>query len=241
MRQSDLEQIVNEVTRQVLAVLKQELEPNNPCAEGMRKVLVIGGNESRLPQNFCQDAVFYGIDDYQAYKNVRRYDQIVIVSLNMTQLSDIAHGRIGDEVSCAVLHGLLNGTETWMLDDALTFRTYAGKGSTALYHLLEQYAQTLQVFGIKPIRRERIGDKELPPPRPPKFQAPVSPVPQGSAKPNINRLITEAEALALVKDGGNITLPAGTIVTPAAMDVFAQAGVSLNRNCGARRDCHADM
>ena len=226
MDQMDLEAIVSQVTQQVLAALQKDISAGSPQEEGLRKVLVIGGEVTQVPQELGQDAVLYDLEDYRTNQNILRYDQILIAKLNITQLSDIAHGRIGDEVSCAILHGLLNGVETVMLEDALSFRKFAGKGSTALYHLLESFAQTLQVFGVKPVGRKRLGGTEPPPAKPPKYKAPAIVVPKGSAKPNVGHLVTEAEAMALVKSGESIQLPAGTIITPAAKDVFAQAGIS---------------
>ena len=226
MDQMELEAIVSQVTQQVLAALQKDISAGATQEEGLRKVLVIGGEVTQVPQELGQDAVLYDLEDYRTNQNILRYDQILIAKLNITQLSDIAHGRIGDEVSCAILHGLLNGVETVMLEDALSFRKFAGKGSTALYHLLESFAQTLQVFGVKPVGRKRLGGAELPPAKPPKYKAPAIVVPKGSAKPNVGHLITEAEAMAVVKSGESIQLPAGTIITPAAKDVFAQAGIS---------------
>lgn len=226
MDQMQLDAIVSQVTQQVLAALQQQVCAGAPREEGLRKALVVGGTSDQIPQELAQDTVFYDLEDYRTNQNILRYDQIILVKLNITQLSDIAHGRIGDEVSCAVLHGLLNGVETVMLEDALSFRKFAGKGSTALYHLLESFAQTLQVFGVKPVGRKRLAGVEPPPAKPPKYKAPTLVAPKGSAQPNAGRLVTEAEAMAMVKSGQSVQLPAGTIVTPAAKDVFAQAGIS---------------
>lgn len=60
-------------------------------------------------------------------------------------------------------------------------------------------------------------------------EAPPLPAPAVSAKPNAARLVTEADAAALVKEGGPVRLPAGAIVTPAARDVFVQARVDMLR------------
>ena len=227
MHQAELEQIVCEVTRRVLEALGRDREAEDPRTEGLRRALILGGAEKDLPPELRRDTVLCGLEDFQTYENVLRYDLIIIASLDMTQLSDVAQGRMGDAVSRAILLGLLNGIDTWLLEDALDFRRYAGKGSTALYQLLEQYARTLQVFGVKPVCRARTGEKEAPPPRPPRFQAPSVSAPKGSARPNIDRLVTEAEALELIKEGGTVRLAAGAIVTPAARDVFARAGISL--------------
>ena len=112
-----------------------------------------------------------------------------------------------------------------MLESALSFRKMAGKGSTALYNLLESYARTLQVFGIKmaDIRPKQVVTEA----KPPKYKAPPINVPKGSGTPNASRLISEAEAAAMIKQGGPIHLPATAIITPLARDMFAQARVDL--------------
>lgn len=225
MKQSELDHLVEQVTQQVLAALGGEQAACSPQQEGFAKVLVVGDGADCLPEALRRDAVVLDIEDYRTNRNILRYDKVVIAKLNITQLADIAQGRIGDEVSCAVLHALLNGIDTLILENALSFRKFAGKGSTALYHLLESYAQTLQVFGVKPVGRAQPAQRELPPPKPPKFKAPTVTAPRGSARPNEGCLVTEAQALAMVK-AGEVCLPEGAILTPSARDVFAQAGVT---------------
>lgn len=225
MEQAELDYIVNLVAQQVMSAIGGCATDASPQTEGLPKVLLVG-NGPVPPRNVGDlDAVYYDLEDYKSAKNILRYDRVLITHLTTTQLADIAQGRMGDETSCAVLHALLSGVEVFMMEDALPFRRFAGKGSTALYHLLEGYAQTLQVFGVKPLGPKR--RKEPPEARPPKFAAPPVKVPEGSAQPNEDRLITEMRALELVKSGGEVRLPARAIVTPAARDVFTQAGVRL--------------
>lgn len=224
MERSDLEYIVDLVTRQVLSAVNGQESDCAPQTEGFPKVLVVGEPKAELPEELVRNAVLYDLEDYKNCKNILRYDRVIVARLTMLQLADIAQGRPGDEAACAVLYALLSGVDVFLMEDALTFRRFAGKGSTALYRLLEGYAQTLQVFGVKQVSRSR--RPEPPAAKPPKFSAPPVEVPAGSASPNADRLITEARALELVRQGGDVCLPAGAIVTPAARDVFAQAGVT---------------
>ncbi len=112
MDQAELEQIVDLVTRQVLNALAAAPQPAAPEAEGLPKVLLVGREKDELPEALCRDWVVLDIEDYRAHKNVLRYDRILIGRLNITQLADLAQGRIGDEVTCAVLHGLLSGVDS---------------------------------------------------------------------------------------------------------------------------------
>lgn len=225
MNQADLEYIVNLVTQQVMSAMGNNSPAVDPHLDGLSKILVVGPQDAALPEDLCEDSVAYGLEDYCAHKNILRYDRVIITSLNTTQLADIAMARVSDDVTNAVITALLNGIDTYMLESALSFRKMAGKGSTALYNLLESYARTLQVFGIKMagIRPKQVVTEA----KPPKYKAPPVNVPKGSGTPNASRLISEAEAAAMLKQGGPIHLPATAIITPLARDMFAQARVDL--------------
>ncbi len=225
MNQTDLEQIVKLVTQQVM----QAMDPASAhCAntDGLTKVLVVGGTDAPIPEELSRDSVLLELEDYTTNQNILRYDRVIITHLSITQLADIALGRIGDEVTCAVIHALLNGIDTFLLPEALAFRKFAGKGSNALYNLLEQYAQTLQVFGVKAYKEKpRLVQPEA---KPAKFAPPPAITPRGSMVPNSHRLITETEALALVNAGGSAQIPTDAILTPLARDILTKAGMMPN-------------
>jgi ethanolamine utilization protein len=226
MNQADLEYIVGLVTQQVMAAMNQGSSAQAPQYEGMSKILVVGPEHAPIPEDLCEDSVAFGLADYCTHKNILRYDRVIITDLTTTQLADIAMARVSDDVTDAVITALLNGIDTYMLESALSFRKMAGKGSTALYNLLESYARTLQVFGIK-MAGIRPKQQPLPEAKPPKFKAPAIVVPKGNAMPNANRLISEVEAAELIKAGGPVHLAANAIITPLARDMFAQARVDV--------------
>lgn len=223
MNQMDLEQIVSLVTQQVMAVMDKQGAV--PVTQDCEKVLVIGKTDKPLPKELSRDCAVMDIADYCTHKDILRYSKVVVTKLTITQLADIALGRTGDEVSCAVVYALLSGVDVILLEDALTFRRFKDKGSNALYNLLEQYVNTLQVFGVKIHRpKQQIVLAEA---KPAKFSKLPAEVPQGTVVPNASRLITEREARQLVTQGNAIRLPAEAIITPLARDVFSQAGVSV--------------
>lgn len=225
MNPSELEHIVNLVTQQVLAAMGQTGDRPCPQLDGLSRLLVVGSSNAPLPEELCRDAVVLDLEDYRQHQNILRYDRVIITALDTTQLADIALGRAADEVTCAVLQALLSGIDTYMLESALSFRRYAGRGSTALYRLLENYARTLEVFGVK--MAGQTPKQVLAEPKPPKFKAPAVVAPKGSGMPNASRLITEAEAGELLKQGTPVSIPAGAIVTPLARDLFARSGAEL--------------
>lgn len=226
MNQKDLEYIVNLVTQQVLSAVGGEAAP---CAEantdGYAKMLVLGNPNAAIPDELCANAVAYGLEDYQANRNILRYDRVVITCLSNTQLADIALARPTDDLADAVITALLSGIDTYMLEDACCFRQYAGKGSIALYRTLENYARTLQVYGVKTtgLRPRQV----LTEAKPPKYKAPAIVVPKGNGQPNPGRLITEVQARELLKGGSPVHLPADAIVTPLARDLFSHAGAQI--------------
>ena len=221
MDQNVMNQMIELITREVMARLAEKGEDLPPQQQGLDKVLVVGESETPVPAALTKNAVVFDCADYEQNRNILRYKRVVVKKLTITQLADIALGRCSDCVSCAVIYALLSGVEVVMLDDALSFRRFAAQGSTALYRVLEGYANTIQVYGVKPYSAPV--ERELAPAKPPKFSAPAVEVPVGSAKPNCGRVVTEDVALALVRDSKCVRLCKKAIVTPAARDVFAAA------------------
>ena len=226
MNQNDLERIISVVTQQVMAAMEK-----NGCTaltEDCNQVLVVG-NASSVPKDLYRDMALADLEDYRTHKDIERYKRVVVTKLNITQLADIALGRPTDEAACAVTYALLSGVEVIMLEEALTFRRFKDKGSNALYNLLEKYARTLSVFGVKTYRPK--SNIVVPGAKLAKFAQQNAPVPRGSAMPNIGRLVTETDAKMLIMAQGNpVRIPTGAIITPLARDVFAHAGVEVIRD-----------
>ena len=226
MNQADLESIVNLVTQQVLAALDGGTSSAQVRSDGRNKVLVLGDPNASVPPELCANAVLYYLEDYQRNQNILRYDCVVITALNTAQLADLALVRTGDDLTCAVVQALLNGVDVYLLETALSFRKYAGRGSIALYRTLENYARTIQVFGVKIFGRQTAqasgGVK------PPKRKGPPVQLPAGT--PTSGRLITESMARELLRGGSPVHLPMDAIVTPLARDLFSHAGAELIRD-----------
>lgn len=227
MNQTELEQIVELVTRQVLAAVNAQPAAGGGADDRRSCVLVLGGDTAREEELNSGSAEVLGLDDYEQHRNILRYDRVVIARLTLTQLVDISNGRVGDSVSCAVIHALLSGVDTVIREDAYPHRKFAGKGSTALYQLLEKCAQSLQTFGIKPVGRsaQTAACRQKPSAL---SHAPAQP----ECKPERKRLITEADARAMVRQGSCVELPADAILTPSARDVLNQARKDRARTPG---------
>jgi len=216
--QGSMEELVRLVTEQVLAALNHENKLENARNEGKKKCLALGKIED-IPEALRQDMILLDVKDYETIQNILRYDRVVITKLTLRQLADIAMGRPGDSLSCAVCQALLQGVDVMMLDSAAPHRQHAGKGSTAFYKMLEGYMNTLQVFGIKLISSDSVlmNAPEKKPGEPVRCEVTGT------------KLITEEIAERLAGKAQEVVVPAGTLITPAAMDVLKEARVKLIR------------
>ena len=221
------DELVRLVTEQVLAVLAGREDPDGPRNEGREKLLVIG-DSSLLSQEMTRDRVVCTVEDYKQHQNIRRYRLVAVTRLSLTELADIAQGRDAGVNQCAVIQALLQGVDVYLYEEALPHRVHAGKGSGVFYAMLENYVRTLRTFGVKPADR-RPRETLAPAVKPARFLAPPPEVPAGSAVPNSQRLITEETARAMVAGGGQVLIPRGAIVTPAAWDVFNQGLAEVER------------
>jgi hypothetical protein len=228
MNGPDVQKIVEEVTRLVLAQVQQQ-QTAAEATEGMEHCLVVG-DIAAVPEKLEQGRVLHPLEEYERCGNILRYRRVIVIGLTLVQLADIAQGRPGDSGSCAVVNALLNGVEVVMPETALPHRKFAGKGSNGLYALLEGYVRTLQTFGVKLLGQAALVMPVVVPVKPPKYQAPAPEPVRGSAKPNCQRLITETDAMALAATAeGTVCIPADAILTPSARDVFTRARLEIQR------------
>lgn len=219
------------VLRQIVEAVLQELGQSggrNPACDGYDRLLVVG-DPADVPEKLRQNYEVLPIDDYKCNRNIRRYQAILITKLDLAALSDIALGRDGCPESCAVVNGLLAGLDVCMLESALPHRKYAGKGSSRLYQLIESNVRLIQTFGVK-----MLGQAPVVPAaanvNPPIHRLPEVSAPKGSGMPNADRLITESAAREMVlKCGPEIRLPAGTMITPSAWDIFIRNHINVVR------------
>lgn len=216
-----MEELVRIVTERVVAALNNESKLSQAQTEGKKKCLVLGDMEHRaqIPEALVQDLVVLDVSDYETIQNILRYSRVIITDLTLRQLADIAAGRPGDPLSCAVCQALLQGVEVLMLESAAPHRAHAGKGSIAFYRMLEGYMNSLQVFGIKLIGKESALT----------YAAEKKPAEPVRCEVNGVKLITEETALRLAKKAQEIVVPAGVIITPAAADVLKEARITIIR------------
>ena len=220
--------LVSAVTEQVLRALAQGGADCPADSEGLPKALALGDTD-RLPEGVFRRCVKLTLEDYRRHGNILKYDRVIIGSMTTLQLSSLALGLPADDFCRAVMDALLNGVEVCMANDAPEHRALAGKGGNALYALLEGYARQLLVFGVKPLDALlKARETSIEPPRPPEQRLP-QPKYESHARPNRDKLVTEAGALKLCAkaENGTLRFERGVLITPAARDVFAAAGITV--------------
>lgn len=200
------EQMIEFITGEVMKMLGAEGdEPQD--TSGCPVALVIG-EADKLPPAVKRRYQLKSIETYEG--DISPYEKIFITGLTKTELADIALGRDAGGAACAVIEGLMHGTDIYLYETALAFRKHAGQGSRAFCQLLEGYVRTLQSFGVKLVQGTTVTGKYE------KFAPPGADLPSG--------VITEVLARKLAEQGeGNIMVGKGTVITPSAKDVFLHA------------------
>lgn len=208
------EQLVELITREVMRIVGDSVEPDTADKPGCPDVLVIGSPD-KLPVHIRKKYNLRTMERYTCPEDIEKFEKIYITQLNLVELADIALGRNTKAVQCAVISGLLCGKEIFLMECALDFRKNSNTMSRGFYQLLEGYVRTLQSFGIKLVNGQTPIDKYT------VRSGPGDDLPEG--------IITEAMAVAMLEKCTDsvILLKKGTVVTPSAKDVFMHAGKVL--------------
>lgn len=208
------EQLVELITREVMRIVGDSVEPDTADKPGCPDVLVIGSPD-KLPVHIRKKYNLRTMECYTCPEDMEKFEKIYITQLNLVELADIALGRNTKPVQCAVISGLLCDKEIFLMECALEFRKNSNTMSRGFYQLLEGYVRTLQNFGIKLVNGQTPIDKYT------VRSAPGDDLPEG--------IITEAMAVAMLEKCTDsvILLKKGTVVTPSAKDVFLHAGKVL--------------
>lgn len=221
------EALIQKIAQEVIKTLGSGVLGGEPEYSGGPRMLVIG-DFCHVPEGARGEYSLAGLEDYEKYRDVGRYCRIYITKLSLADLSNIAMGRDDTAASCAVVNALLRGVEVCLSDRALWYRKLAGKGSSRLYSVIDNNVRQLEGYGVKVI--EEAKPVVVQEPKPPKFCPPEVRVPQGSGRPNANRLITESAALEMAKENRPVVqIPQGVIITPSAWDVFTSNRIQVER------------
>lgn len=215
------EEIVAAITERILKILEQREQSVSGTEElpeeKKPKVLVLGG--ACPPEVDAHESCLYTQEQYNG--NISEFDRVVIAKLDFCDLTDIALGRNGSALSDVVIRALIGGVEVQMLESALPHRQLSGATYSLLYRKLEEYTGTLLAYGVKLIGTKTTLIRSM------ETILSRQTVSQKSTRWKENRLITEESARKLAAKSGSIRVQKGTILTPSARDVFADARIEI--------------
>lgn len=208
------EQLIREITAQVVRMLNKNGNfPGQQCTD-MGKVLV-AGPVTLWAEKMCENLRIYDACEFNPDDDIKAYEKVIITHLSLTDLSDITSLREASGVSAAVLQSLLSGIPVIMSEDVLDQYKYKGTGNRRLYEEIGKRMQQLQDYGVCVVsfKESRSVDFQL-----------VSDTGFYSKR----KLITEQEAKQIADEStGPVHLACGTIVTPLARDLFRHRNIEI--------------
>lgn len=215
MQKAEMEQLIAAVAERVLSALNAQASSAPSARQAQTSVLVIG-NAQNVPSSLINQAELASLPSYAACGDIKRFGRVIVETLTLAQLADIAMVRPSDEAACAIVQALLQGVEVVLLESALAYRAYANQSNPKLFAVLEGYVRTLEGYGVKVL-----GKNEA--------LAQSSATACALPKRNVSKpaLVTEAVAQAMVAKEQTVHLSRGTILTPSARDVFHDANTVL--------------
>ena len=211
-------QLLEEITRQVLAALNAELP-----AAGPRGLLV--GNAGWTPS--VPDCRWAEESEYQG--DISPYTMVVCNQVSSAQLCDMALGRDTTPAACAVSKALLAGKPVYLAEEGLPHRASRATANPRYYAMLEDYVNRLTQFGVRIAPRaelERLlNGRQSTSAAPAKTCEPAAVKTQSEAYCGV---MTAEEARRLARScGGTLRLGAGAILTPLARDVLREKHITI--------------
>ena len=208
MNINDKTKLIDEITRQVMEYLNQEVIVDDKVKlEKNKNVLVLGD----VCHPFEDDNIF-GLEDYKCDGNIKKYDTVFISSLTLWQLSDIAQCRDSCVFCCAVLKALMNDVPVFIKKEVLELLN-CEKANPAINKKIQENIATILSYKVQ-VLNDNVKEK-----------AKI----KGTQNKSSKRVITEKEAKDLCKSScKSRSFNKGTIITPLAKDYFAYNGVTVD-------------
>lgn len=210
-----------------------------PAAESdLRPRALVMGPEGSLSQALAaalglslqvefKPAAFNNLDDLEPYR------VFVLTRMSCTGLAQLA---LGFDEGCAwesrlALAGLMRGAKVFALEEGLAWRAHQATASKNLVRYYTECEKTVQSYGLRLISEAELPGaikalrwgSSAPAPDDSRPRTALSPVPAeapAAVKPMaMKKVLTESDVAELCREGaGSLAIPAGTIITPLALD-----------------------
>lgn len=227
------EQLIDEIMTEVLRRLKNE----NPLSFVKKKNLLVFSESSYPLSKNIENEYHVTHKDLRSLKNegelkpLISYSELILVtSLDVKQLADIALGNGEGHLVKAIRYALLLGKPIFILEDGLIYRHYKASASKTFYRRLLEYEECIKGYGIQITtedmlllsdKREMSSDQIKSPTL--LSKAKQMEVPNEVMVTLNKKLILEKDLMELdIKTHTVIHIGKNSIVTPSAQD-FARA------------------
>lgn len=146
------EQLIDEIMTEVLRRLKNE---NQLSFVKKKNLLVLSESSYPLSEkianeyNVTQKDLTSVKDDVELKPLLSYSDLILVTSLDVEQLVDIAIGNGEGQLVKAIRYALLLGKPIFILEDGLIYRFYKATASKTFYRRLLEYEECIKGYGIQ--------------------------------------------------------------------------------------------
>lgn len=211
-----MEKLVETVTLQVFKALT---ETPPPLEQRGKKILILEKDGNSLWQAIAKEIVsptdkVEDINSLEREKDLEKYDYIILPSLTVKRLTNIATGIRNDHIEEGVSDVLLLGKRIYLLQEGIEYRRYKKTANKSYYLMVEEYEKRLMNFGIKIVNKIELYETI-------KFGELEGNPLKASLDSKDKKIITETEVKQGIQEGFNrIKVNEKTIITPLAHDLI---------------------
>lgn len=134
-----IEKLIDYLTKEVVKNLKPDLEKQE-------EILVVHRKEVKKEIKSNEFKLVYR--DEQEQLNIEDYKHIIITSLTLNQLINIASGKADDAITSIIIESILKGKSILILNDGIKYRKYKTTSNERFYRMIENYEESIISFGI---------------------------------------------------------------------------------------------
>lgn len=134
------------LVEEILCELEKRLNKKSDFLQMKKKLVTIGAFDEK---SLTPLTTMFTIQSFEQQQ--KDFDCIVILSLSVEMMSNVALGCGGKNGESFILEALLNGKNVYLLESGLVYKKYKKTAFKAIYNLYKEYESKLMQYGIKKI------------------------------------------------------------------------------------------
>lgn len=145
----------------VLQVLKSLRETHPRLLEDGKKILILEKDSNSIWHRIVREVVspedvVEDINTLQEGRSLEKYDYIVLPSLTVKRLANIATGLGENLVEETISDVLLLGRRIYLLEEGIDYRRFKKSANKNYYLMIENYENTLVSFGVEIVNKTEL-------------------------------------------------------------------------------------